>query len=165
MWTNYCIRTIEIVTINLCFFWCKSTLIRNVITKVETIASSHKNNSVWFSKIITLNSFWTRTKKLLALQVVHSYLQRGTSSIKQLLLGQITGWSIERFAALSTSQSQTTFLAGLVYKLDIWEATLEVVVSLVSSRVQPCPGDNSLLSEKRQLTFVLSKEPIQSPPG
>ena len=96
---------------------------------------------------------------------LHSYLQRGTSSIKQLLLGQITGWSIERFAALSTSQSQTTFLAGLVYKLDIWEATLEVVVSLVSSPVQPCPGGNSLLSEKRQLTFVLSKEPIQSPPG
>ena len=70
MWTNYCIRTIEIVTINLCFFWCESTLIRNVITIVETIASSHKNNSVWFSKIITLNSFWTRTKKPLLLQVV-----------------------------------------------------------------------------------------------
>ena len=29
-----------------------------------------QNNSVWFSKIITLNSFWTRTKKLLLLQVV-----------------------------------------------------------------------------------------------
>ena len=32
--------------------------------------SCHKNDSVWFSKIRTLNSFWTRTKKLLLLQVV-----------------------------------------------------------------------------------------------
>ena len=70
MWTNYSIRTIKIVAINLCFFWCESTLVRSVITIVETIASSRKNNSVWFSKIITLNSFWTRAKKLLLLQVV-----------------------------------------------------------------------------------------------
>ena len=55
----------------ICFFWCESTLLRYVITIVETIASSHKNNSVWFSKIITLNSFWTRKKKLqLLLQIV-----------------------------------------------------------------------------------------------
>ena len=36
MRTNYCIQTIEIVTINLCFFWCESTLIRNVIKIVVT---------------------------------------------------------------------------------------------------------------------------------
>ena len=30
-----------------------------------------QKNSAWFSKIITSNSFWTRTKKLLLLQVVH----------------------------------------------------------------------------------------------
>ena len=34
---------------NACFFWCKSTLVQNVITIVETIASTHKNISVWFS--------------------------------------------------------------------------------------------------------------------
>ena len=73
MWTNYCIWTIEIVTINLCFFWCESTLIRNVIKIVETIAFCHKNNSVWFSKMITLNSFWTRTKKLLLVQVIRKW--------------------------------------------------------------------------------------------
>ena len=48
MRTNYCIRTLKIVLVNLCFFWCESTSIRNVITFVETVASRHKNNFVWF---------------------------------------------------------------------------------------------------------------------
>ena len=48
MRTNYCIRTLKIVPVNLCFFWCDSTSIRNVITFVETVASRHKNNFVWF---------------------------------------------------------------------------------------------------------------------
>ena len=48
MRTNYCIRTLKIVPVNLCFFWCESTSIRNVITFVETVASRHKNNFVWF---------------------------------------------------------------------------------------------------------------------
>ena len=44
----------------------------------------------------------------------YSYLQRKTSSINQLLSRQIFGWSIKRSAALSTSLSYTTFLAGVV---------------------------------------------------
>ena len=40
---------LQYVTINVCFFWCESALIQNVATLVETIASSHKNKSVWFS--------------------------------------------------------------------------------------------------------------------
>ena len=48
MRTNYCIRTLKIVPVNLCFFWCDLTSIRNVITFVETVASRHKNNFVWF---------------------------------------------------------------------------------------------------------------------
>ena len=48
MRTNYCIRTLKIVPVNLCFFWCESASIRNVITFVGTVASRHKNNFVWF---------------------------------------------------------------------------------------------------------------------
>ena len=44
MRTNYCIRTLKIVPVNLCFFWCESASIRNVITFVGTVASRHKNN-------------------------------------------------------------------------------------------------------------------------
>ena len=48
MRTNYCIRTLKIVPVNLCFFWCEWASIRNVITFVGTVASRHKNNFVWF---------------------------------------------------------------------------------------------------------------------
>ena len=55
---NYCIRTIEI----------------NIDKKRHNNSGDYcvqsQNNSVWFSKIMTLNSFWTRTKKLLLQQVV-----------------------------------------------------------------------------------------------
>ena len=44
----------------------------------------------------------------------YSYLQKKTSSINQLFSRQIFGWSIKRSAALSTSLSYTTFLAGVV---------------------------------------------------
>ena len=44
-----CEQTTEVVTVDLCFFLWELILIRNVITIVETIASRHKNNSVWFS--------------------------------------------------------------------------------------------------------------------
>ena len=94
MWTNHCIWTIEIVTVNLCFFWCESTLIRNVIKVVETIASCHKNDSVWFSKIVTLNSFWTN----------YSYYK---SFVKPMISKMFLYWTIGTLSLFSDAPGQS----------------------------------------------------------
>ena len=81
-------------------------------------------------------------------------LTEGDFLNNQFLLRHITGWSIEQFAALSTSQSGLCRLLNSIFGSHIRGGCL-------TTRL----GDNSLLSEKRRLLFVFLKETIQSPPG
>ena len=61
----------------------------NIDTKRQNNSGDYcvqsQNNSVWFSKIMTLNSFWTRTKKLLLQQVVRKAYDKQKCFYRELL--------------------------------------------------------------------------------